>query len=102
MINCIGLAPWLTPAELRGLLRRFAAHLHPAGCVLVDRWNRSVHAEWAEDAEIHVNYHTHEEYRDHAEACGFALLKCEVLGGNEGMAYVLQRGSDPRGRSRCG
>lgn len=101
VINCIGLAPWLAPAELGRLLGRFAARLDPAGCVLVDRWNRGAHAAWGAAAEIHAHYHTDEEYRAHAAACGLVVAKTEILGPNEGMGYVLRRptagAGDPRG-----
>ena len=91
LVNCIGLAPWLTPAELRALLHRFAAHLRPGGYVLLDRWNRGQHGKWGPAAEIHANYHTDGEYLEHIQACGFALVTSEVLGDDEGMGYLLQK-----------
>ncbi len=93
LINCIGLAPWLTPGELRTLLRRFAAHLQPAGHVLLDRFNPGKHGKWGKAADIYANYHTDDEYREHIQACGFTLLKSEVLGEDEGMGYILQVGN---------
>ena len=95
LINCIGLTPWLTPRELRALLRRFATHLQPAGYVLLDRFNPGKHGKWGKAADIHVNYHADDEYREHIRACGFTLLKSEVLGEDEGMGYMLQAGSTP-------
>ena len=92
LINCIGLAPWLTGTELRALLVRFAAHLGPTGYVLIDRWNQGKHARWARAAEIHPNYHTHGEYEEHIGTCGYTLLEAEVLGEEEGMGYLLQKG----------
>lgn len=91
LVNCIGLAPWLTPGELRALLARFWAHLRPAGYVLIDRWNHGRHGRWGEAADIHANYHTHDEYLEHIRSTGFRLLKSEVLGEAEGMAYLLQK-----------
>ena len=91
LINCIGLAPWLKPWELRSLLERFADHLHPGGYVLIDRWNHGKHGKWGKGADIHANYHTREEYREHIQMCGFTLLKSEILGEDEGMGYVLQK-----------
>lgn len=93
LVNCIGLAPWLTPPELRALLTRFAAHLRPGGYVLIDRWNHGKHGKWGAAADIHANYHTHEEYREHIAGCGLRLLTSDVLGEDEGMAYLLQKGT---------
>jgi hypothetical protein len=92
VVNCIGLAPWLSPDELAGLLRRFAAHLRVGGYVLLDRFNRGKHNKLGEGAEIHARYHTDEEYRDYFRASGLILQACEPLGDGEGMGYLLRKG----------
>jgi SAM-dependent methyltransferase len=91
VMNCIGLAPWLSPEELAGLLRRFAAHLRPGGYVLLDRFNRGKHDKLGEGAEIHAHYHTDAAYRDYFEASGLTLQECEPLGDGEGMGYLLRK-----------
>jgi hypothetical protein len=92
VINCIGLAPWLSPDELAGLLRRFTAHLRAGGCVLLDRFNRGKHNKLGEGAEIHAHYHTDEAYRDYFGASGFIPQACVALGDGEGMGYLLRKG----------
>jgi hypothetical protein len=92
VMNCIGLAPWLSPDELAGLLRRFAAHLCVGGYVLLDRFNRGKHDKLGEGAEIHAHYHTDEAYRDYFRASGLTLQACETLGEGEGMGYLLRKG----------
>jgi hypothetical protein len=91
IVNCIGLAPWLTPAELTGLLQGFAAHLRTGGYILIDRFNRSKHSKLGEGAEIHAHYHTDEAYRDYFRVSGLSLQACEQLGDGEGMGYLLRK-----------
>jgi SAM-dependent methyltransferase len=95
LVSCIGLAPWLDPAELRGLLGQVGVHLTPGGYLLIDRWNRGRHARWARDTEIPVTYHTDGEYREHFRAVGLVPLECEALGEGEGMVYLVTTAARP-------
>jgi SAM-dependent methyltransferase len=91
VISCIGLAPWLAPDELRGLLATFAAHLRPGGYVLLDRFNRGRHSDLGEAAEIHAHYHSDRDFQQAIAASGLLVETCETFQGNEGVGYVLRR-----------
>ncbi|HYT89676.1 MAG TPA: class I SAM-dependent methyltransferase [Gemmataceae bacterium] len=91
VINCIGLAPWLTPEELAALLQRFATHLRSGGHLLLDRFNRGRHSKLGADAEIHAHYHTEEIYRVAIDASGLIIADSTTLGESEGTAYWLRR-----------
>jgi hypothetical protein len=91
LVNCIGLAPWLSPQELTALLQRFAEHLCPGGYVLLDRFNRGRHSKLGEGAEIVAHYHTAEAYQDAFQASGLVVQACKSLGDGEGLGYLLQK-----------
>lgn len=91
LVICIGLSPWLTAGELRMLIRRFADHLAHGGYVILDRFNRGRHSEMGAHAEIHANYHSDEDYRNHLSSSSMQLLRTVTLGDNEGTGYLLQK-----------
>jgi hypothetical protein len=90
VVSCIGLAPWLAPDELRGLLATFAAHLRPEGCVLLDRFNRGRHSDLGKAAEIPAHYHSDEVLREAITTSGLSVKACEPFHGSEGVGYVLR------------
>jgi hypothetical protein len=91
VVNCIGLAPWLSPDEVAELRRRFAVNLRVGGYVLLDRFNQGKHNKLGEGAEIRAHYHTDDAYRDYFRASGLILEARETLGDDEGMGYVLRK-----------
>src|SRR5262249_499048 len=91
VVNCIGLAPWLSPDEVAGLLRRSAVNLRVGGYVLLDRFSQGKHNKLGDGAEIRAHYHTDEAYRDYFRASGLILEARETLGDDEGMGYVLRK-----------
>jgi hypothetical protein len=91
VVNCIGLAPWLSPDEVAGLLPRFAVHLRVGGYLLLDRFNQGKHNKLGEGAEIHAHYHTDDAYRDYFRSSGLVLEARETLGDDEGMGYLLRK-----------
>ena len=91
VVNCIGLTPWLSPEELKSLLRRFAESLCDGGYVLLDRFNRGRHSRLGEEAQIHACYHTNENCLDYIRGSGLTVQSCEMLGDGEGIGYLLRK-----------
>ena len=91
VVSCIGLAPWLSPDELKRLLQCFTNHLHIGGHILLDRFDRGRHSKLGEGAEILAHYHTDRAYREYLQMFGLTLQAREILGDGEGMIYLLQK-----------
>jgi SAM-dependent methyltransferase len=89
VVNCIGLATWLSLAEVERLARFFHdSVLRPGGALVIDNWAPHAHSRSGEDLEIFAEYHAPDAFRASLEAAGFAVERAQTTSNGACTVYV--------------
>jgi hypothetical protein len=89
VVNCIGLATWLSLAEVERLARFFHdSVLAPGGALVIDNWAPHAHSRSGEDLEIFAEYHAPAAFRAALEAVGFTIQREQTTTNGACTVYV--------------
>jgi hypothetical protein len=76
VVNCIGLATWLTLDEVERLARFFHdTAMRPGATLVIDNWARHEHSRAGEDLEIYAYYHEPAAFAETLTRCGFRIVR---------------------------
>lgn len=73
IVNCIGLASWISIDEVEQLAASFRRLLAPGGVLLIDNFAWHDHSDMGADLEIDTVYHPPEEFIARLERAGFRV-----------------------------
>ena len=89
VVNCIGLATWLSLAEVERLARFFHdLVLWPGGALVIDNWAPHDHSRSGEDLEIFAGARAPNSFRAALEAAGFAIAREQTTTNGACTVYV--------------
>ena len=91
MINCIGLTPWLSIAEVAQLAKLFHDELLvPGGSLIIDNFAWHKHSGIAKDLEIHSTYHAPAEFLGALSHAGFKHARERTTSNHVNTVHVLR------------
>ena len=90
VVNCIGLACWLTLDELERLLRLFRARVGVGATLLIDNFAWHAHSALGDDLEIETRYHDRDAFVDRLSAAGFSVERERVTRNGVNTLFVAR------------
>lgn len=89
LVNCIGLATWLSLEEVGQLAQLYHRRvLRPGGRLVIDNWARHAHSRAGEELEIHANYHPAADFRQALTAAGLVIEREQATANGACTVYV--------------
>jgi SAM-dependent methyltransferase len=73
IVNCIGLASWISIDEVEQLVAGFRRLVAPGGVLLIDNFAWHDHSDMGADLEINTIYHPPDEFIARIERAGFRI-----------------------------